>query len=137
SNPDFLFPGVSGAPGTADVTSSLFSTHRGNGTDDPKPIPDLSGPKAKLKIDQAPGAGKLEPFIHGLIVEEFDGPEPTPAVLAGLAVYVRALDPAQCPAGGDRPLTVASLMADVGRALAAAEGALKAGDRPTAVTMVA
>jgi hypothetical protein len=137
SNPDFLFPGVSGAPGTADVTSSLFSTHRGNGTADPKPIPDLSGPKAKLKIDQAVGAKKLEPFIHGLIVEEFDGPEPTPAVLAGLAAYVRALDPAHCPTGGDRPLTVASLMDDVGRALAAAAAALKAGDRPTAVTMVA
>ncbi|MDB5426011.1 MAG: hypothetical protein JWQ29_3427, partial [Phenylobacterium sp.] len=35
SNPDFQFPGISGAPGTADVTSSLFSTHRGNRLDDP------------------------------------------------------------------------------------------------------
>src|SRR5437899_8344601 len=47
TNPDFLFPGVSGAPGPADVTNSLFSTHRGNGVDDPNPIPDLSGPKAR------------------------------------------------------------------------------------------
>ena len=54
-NPDFRFPGVSGAPGTADVTSSLFSSHRGNGVDDPKPIPDLGGPKAALKVSQAPG----------------------------------------------------------------------------------
>ena len=64
TNPDFLFPGVSGAPGTADVTNSLFSTHRGNGIDDPKPIPDLSGPKAQLKVDQAPAdeeAGALHP----------------------------------------------------------------------------
>jgi hypothetical protein len=136
-NPDFRFPGVSGAPGTADVTSSLFSTHRGDGIDDPKPIPDLSGPKARLKVDQGLGAGKLEPFIHGLIVEEFDGPEPTPAVLAGLAAYVRALDPTHCPPGGDRRLTVASLMDDVRRALAAAEASLQAGDRATAVTLVA
>nr|QQZ49991.1 hypothetical protein JKL49_25640 [Phenylobacterium glaciei] len=53
SNPDFLFPGVSGPPGSADVTSSLFSSHRGDGIDDPVPIPDLSGPRAGLKVAPA------------------------------------------------------------------------------------
>src|SRR6185312_1516041 len=137
TNPDFLFPGVSGAPGTADVTSSLFSTHRGNGTADPKPIPDLSGPKAKLKISQVPAEKKLEPFIHGLITEEFDGPEPTPAVLDGLAAYVRALDPAACPAKARRPVDAALLMGDVRRALKAAQARAAAGDAATAVVMVA
>lgn len=137
SNPDFQFPGVSGAPGTADVTSSLFSTHRGNGVFDPKPIPDLSGPKTRLKVDQAPDAAKLEAFIHGLITEEFDGPEPTPATLAGLAAYVRALDPAACPTPPRQPLSVALLMADARRALHAAQASAATGDRPTAVVMVA
>jgi hypothetical protein len=137
NNPDFQFPGVSGAPGTADVTSSLFSTHRGNGTDDPRPIPDLSGPKAALKVDQAPANAKLEGFIRGLIVEEFDGPEPAPAVLEGLAAYVRALDPAACPANARRPLGVALLMGDARRALRTAQAMAARGDRPTAVTMVA
>lgn len=137
NNPDFQFPGVSGKPGTADVTNSLFSTHRGNGRDDPKPIPDLSGPKTRLKVDQAPATAKLEPFIHGLITEEFDGPEPTPAVLAGLAAYVRALDPAACPADPRQPLSVKLLMDDARRALAAAQAAQAQGDRPTAVTLVA
>ena len=91
TNPDFQFPGVSGAAGTADVTDSLFSSHRGDGLDNPKPIPDLSAPKEKLKIDQAPLSRALETFIHGLVTQEFDGPEPTPAVLEGLADYVRAL----------------------------------------------
>jgi hypothetical protein len=136
-NPDFHFPGVSGAPGTADVTNSLFSTHRGNGVDDPKPIPDLSGPKSKLKVSQAPAEKKLEPFIHGLITEEFDGPEPTPAVLEGLADYVRALDPAACPAKPREPLTVSLLMSDARRALKAAQVEAAAGDAPTAVVMVA
>jgi hypothetical protein len=136
TNPDFQFPGVSGAPGTADVTSSLFSSHRGDGIDDPKPIPDLSGPKARLKIAQAPADHALEPFIHGLIVEEFDGPEPSPAVLQGLADYVRALSPAACPAG-PQPVTVQALMADARRALSAARAAQARGDRPTAVLMVA
>lgn len=137
TNPDFLFPGVSGAPGTADVTNSLFSTHRGNGIDDPKPIPDLSGPRGKLKVDQDPAAKKLEPFIHGLITEEFDGPEPPAAVLQGLAAYVRDLDPAACPAKGREPVTAALLMGDVRRALRAARAEAEAGDAATAVVMVA
>lgn len=136
-NPDFQFPGVSGPPGTADVTSSLFSTHRGNRTDDPRPIPDLSGPRDRLKIDQAPGPRKLEAFIHGLITEEFDGPEPSPAVLDGLATYVRALSPAACPGSARRTVTVALLMDDARRALSAAQASARQGDRATAVTMVA
>jgi hypothetical protein len=136
-NPDFQFPGVSGPPGTADVTSSLFSTHRGNGVFDPKPIPDLSGPKTRLRVDQTPAGAKLETFIHGLVTEEFDGPEPTPATLAGLAAYVRALDPAACPTEPRQPLTVALLMADARRALTTAQETAGDGDRPTAVVMVA
>jgi hypothetical protein len=133
SNPDFQFPGASGAPGTADVTLSLFSSHRGNGVHDPRPIPDLSGPREKLKVASA----GLPRFIHGLIVEEFDGPEPPAAVLAGLADYVRALDPAACPRARAAPVTTAGLMEDTRRALAAAEAKLAEGDRSTAVLMVA
>ena len=79
ANRNFDFPGISGAPGTADVTASLFSTHRGDDIFDPVPIPDLGGPKAALKISQGRRPPALEHFIHGLITEEFDGPEPPPA----------------------------------------------------------
>jgi hypothetical protein len=137
NNPDFLFPGVSGAAGTADVTNSLFSTHRGNGVDDPKPIPDLSAPKAQLKVSQVPAEKKLEPFIHGLITEEFDGPEPSAATLEGLADYVRALNPAACPASPREPLGVTLLMSDVRRALRAAQSRAAAGDKATSIVMVA
>ncbi len=137
TNPDFLFPGISGAPGTADVTNSLFSTHRGNGIDDPKPIPDLSGSKSKLKISQVPAEKKLAPFIHGLITEEFDGPEPTPAVLDGLASYVRALNPVACPAKARQLLTASLLIADARRALNAAQAELSLGDNATSIVMVA
>jgi hypothetical protein len=94
-NPDFVFPGLSGAPGTADVTASLMSSHRGDGIFNPKPIPDLAGPPGTLKVSRSV-PGKLEAFIHGLVTEEFDGPEPPAEVLAGLAAYVRALSPAAC-----------------------------------------
>jgi len=137
TNPDFQFPGVSSAAGTADVTDSLFSSHRGDGIDNPKPIPDLSGPKAKLKIDQAPQGRALETFIHGLVTQEFDGPEPPPAVLEGLADYVRALQPQACPAAAREPVDVKLLMGDARRALAAARAEIAAGDAPSAILMLA
>jgi hypothetical protein len=136
ANHDLVLPGVSGPPGTADVTSSLFSSHRGDGIDNPKPIPDLAGPKAALKISQAPGAKALEGFIHGLVTQEFDGPEPPPAVLSGLAAYVRALTPAACPKGGGETIAARSDVDDARRAVTAALQALVRRDRATAAVMI-
>jgi hypothetical protein len=115
-NPDFLFPGLSGAPGTADVTSSLMSAHRGDGRANPVPIRDLGGPRALLKISRDPGDGALERFIRGLVVEEFDGPVPTTEVLAGLAAYVRALRPEGCRAS-ERPIRLVDRLGDVEEAV--------------------
>lgn len=132
-NRHFRFPGVSGAPGTADVTSSLFSTHRGNGIDDPKPIPNLSGPKTALKISQVPGDPALETFIRGLVVEEFDGRPPPPAVLKGLADYVRALRPEACPKPTEHPTSLDSVLDNARRAIAATQALLEKGDAAAAV----
>lgn len=87
-NPHFFLTGVSGEQGTADVTHSFFSALRGNGHFDPLPIPDLAQP-GKISRDEA--KGELEPFIRNLIVEEFGGAEPSPAILHALGSYVRAL----------------------------------------------
>jgi len=87
NNPHFQFSGVSGAPGTADVTHSFFSSHRGDGEFNPVPIPDLTKPG---KVSHAI-KGELEIFIRGLIVEEFDGAEPDTKALYALAAYVRAI----------------------------------------------
>jgi hypothetical protein len=136
TNPDFDFPGVSGAPGTADVTDSLFSSHRGDGIDNPKPIPDLGGPKSRLKVDQAPAGRALETFIHGLVTQEFDGPEPPPQVLDGLAAYVRALSPDACPRTATQPISAAGYLGDARRAVQAARAALARNDAATAALMV-
>jgi hypothetical protein len=132
NNPDFLFPGLSGAPGTADVTTSLFSSHRDDGIDNPKLIPDLSGPKAGLKVSQAPGDGALEGFIHGIVTQEFDGAEPPPAVMNGLAAYVRALSPDACPPAAREPLNTATYADNARRAVRAAIAALDHRDPQTA-----
>lgn len=132
-NPAFSFPGLSGAPGTADVTSSLMSSHRGDGAVNPKPIPDLASPGriSRDKVD-----GELERFIRGLIVEEFDGPEPPKAVLRGLADYVRAMDIKTCPPSVSR-LTLGGLLVEAGEAADAAGAAAEAGDRETMRLLVA
>jgi hypothetical protein len=136
TNPDFDFPGVSGPPGTADVTNSLFSSHRGDGIDNPKPIPDLGGAKAKLKVDQARAGRALETFIHGLVTQEFDGPEPPPQVLDGLAAYVRALSPGACPKARTQPITARGYLEDAQRAVRTARLALARGDDATAALMI-
>ena len=132
-NPGFHFPRLSGAPGTADVTSSLMSSHRGDGIANPKPIPDLTFDIPK--ISRVDGRG-LEAFIRGLIVEEFDGVPPSPDILKGLASYVRALDPAHCPSRHDQPYGLANALADYFLALGAAETALVDHDPETAIAML-
>jgi hypothetical protein len=119
-NPHFVFPGVSGAPGTADVTHSLMSKLRGDDAFNPKPIPTLYGSRRT----------ELEAFVRGLVVEEFDGPEPPRAVLAGLVDYVRALG-AAC--GGEAEVTLARRLRDVD---AAVEAARAAPDAATARAML-
>ena len=133
-NPDFAFPGLSGAPGTADVTSSLMSRTRGDGVANPKSIPSLVG---AATIDRMPGARTLENFVHGLVFEEFDGAEPPPRVLAGLTAYVRALRPAACPAEARRAVSVAHDLDAATRAVRAADAAFAAGDRAAGRLLVA
>lgn len=134
-NPDFHFPGLSGEPGTADTTSAVTSERRDDAHFNPRPIPSLTQGEGRQTVsrdkDQA-----LERFIHGLVVDEFAGPEPTPAVLKGLADYVRALRRESCPA---RPhaIMVQSRIDDAVRALDAAATASAAGDGATARTMIA
>ncbi len=136
TNRDFDFPGVSGAPGTADVTSSVFSAHRGDDIDDPRPIPDLGGLKSRLKVSQDAASPALRTFIGGLVTEEFDGPAPPSAVLDGLVAYVRALSPRDCDLTATPPIRVAGAIADVRRAIRAARSALARGDAATAVVMI-
>ncbi|HEY2710124.1 MAG TPA: hypothetical protein VGI95_18930 [Caulobacteraceae bacterium] len=136
TNPDFDFPGISGAPGTADVTTSVLSSHRGDGIDNPKPIPNLSGPKAALKVSQDPSSGALETFIDGIVTQEFDGNAPPSAVLHGLAAYVRQLSPGACPKAPSEPMTAGGALDDVVRAVRAALAALGRGDGASAALMI-
>lgn len=135
TNPHFLFPGVSGAPGTADVTSSLFSEVRGDGLANPVPIPDLAAPRETHKISRDDDAA-LAAFLRGLIVEEFAGPEPAPRILQGLTAYVRAIKPEACPAAPIQPRTAPAAIAQVLASVRAADAALSEKDAAAAITLL-
>ncbi|MDJ0643160.1 MAG: hypothetical protein QNJ15_10100 [Erythrobacter sp.] len=87
-NPHFQFPGVSGDPGTADISHSFFSKNLGNAEFDPVPIPDLAIPG---KIDHSAQSRELEQFIRTIVVDEFSGDEPGEYTVGALATYVRAV----------------------------------------------
>lgn len=93
-NADFFIAGVSGAPGTADVTSSLFSKVRGNGAFDPVPIPDLAARDGAQISDRK--SKLFEDKVRGLIVEEFDGQAPPDYVFDAVLAYLDSLDIAHC-----------------------------------------
>lgn len=135
SNPTFFFPGVSGEPGTADVTTTILSSHRGDGIFNPKPIPDLAAPEGKQLVSRDPASGKLEAFIYGVVVKEFDGPEPSVPVLDGLSAYVRAISAHTC--GPERAVSLATHLGDAGAAMDAAAHAWAKGDPATARLMIA
>jgi hypothetical protein len=129
-NQAFRFPGLSGDSGTADVTSSLMSSHRGNGLFDPKPIPDLALPG---KISRRSDDPALNNFIRGLIVEEFDGADPPQLILRGLGTYVRAIGGPEisqtgCDLARREALRLDSLVLDVSRSLKASRYAWTTGD---------
>lgn len=88
-NPSFVLAQASGKPGTADVTNSFFGAARGNGRFDPVRIPDLTT-AGKVRRDEQ--SRQLEAFIRNLIVEEFDGHEPSAASIDAIASYIRSIE---------------------------------------------
>jgi hypothetical protein len=134
ANAHFHFPGISGDPGTADVTASLMSEHRGDGIFNPKPIPDLGGDPARLKVKGTP---KLREFVRGLITQEFDGPEPSPAALDAIVAYVSALGPAACPKGAGPKITLNAKLSEVDSAADLARQSYAAGNAETGRELLA
>ena len=96
-NPNFVFQGISAAPGTADVTNALFGHQRADREFNPVPIPDLAGPEGQIQVDRDdPGA--LEAFLRAQIIEEFSGQPPSLDVIDDVAAYIRAINAQACPA---------------------------------------
>lgn len=126
SNADFYVEGLSSAPGTADVTTSIFSKVREDRTLNAKPIPDLVDRAARA--ESAHGIGD---FIESAVVDEFQGAAPPRAVIDGLVAYVSALQSAACDDDVVRQSPRRD-MRHVARALEVADEALARGDSAVA-----
>jgi hypothetical protein len=125
-NSDFYVEGLSAAPGTADVTSSIFSAVREDGALNAKPIPDLVD-----RASRAERAHGIEDFITSAVVDEFQGEPPPREVIDGLVAYVSSLQSSACEDETVR-LTPRRDMRHVARALAVADAALLRGDAAVA-----
>ncbi len=124
-NPDFFIDGLSGAPGTVDVTSRRFSKTRGDDRFNPKRIPSL--------LELVPAVGTAQParlatFVHGVIVDEFQGWQPAPTVMAALLAYVAALEPSACPSSGAVEIRLADDLKLIDRGASSLLAALQAQD---------
>lgn len=99
-NPEFQLDAVSGAPGTADVTSGLFSKVRADNTFNPVSIPDIARSEGRKKVDRRDRAA-LGTFVRGQIVEEFSGDEPSGRALDLLLTYLEHLDDREASCASD------------------------------------
>jgi hypothetical protein len=118
-NPYFALPELTDRPGAADVTSEWASQVRGDGVANPVDIPDLAGAGSRASFGRARDPS-LEHFVHGVIVEEFQGAPPPPEAFASLIAYLRALDACALT---NEPITLASAVDDVRRAVRASTNA--------------
>ena len=91
-NPYFVFQGVSGAPGTADVSHGLFGKARDDDLFNPVAIPDLGLPEGKIRVSRTDPPA-LHAFLRAQILEEFDGPLPSDQVIYDLAAYLASYEP--------------------------------------------
>lgn len=132
ANEHFFLPELTDRAGAADVTSEWASHVRGDGVMNAIDIPDLTGVGQRTALGRTRDPS-LDHFVHGVVVEEFQGAAPSPATMEALLAYLRALNADAC-AAGEAAITLRSAAGDVQRAVSAAE---TMDDRTTAGLLLA
>jgi hypothetical protein len=119
NNQKLYIPGSSGRPGTFDTTGSLFNEKADKHALDAVTIPSLRGARYLAPYGHDGRSASLRDFIRNVIVNEFAGPEPSPAVLDAMVVYIHDIDflPNPMLGAGGRLTAQASAAARRGEAL--------------------
>lgn len=112
----FFIPGLSGKPGSIDVSHAFWNLRGEDGIDNPIEIPDLRGVKTRDRFGQDRRTASLREFTRRVIVTEFSGAEPDPLLLDALIAYQEKLQPAPAVMV---PVTLRQDLADLSRHLAA------------------
>jgi len=92
SNPKLYIPGLSSRPGTFDTTGALFNGKADDHALDPVTIPSLRGARYLAPYGHDGRMGSLRDFVRNVIVNEFAGPEASPALLDAIVVYIQDID---------------------------------------------
>ncbi len=129
-NPDFYLEGLSGAPGTADVTSSLFSKTREDNVFNPVLIPTLVDIAGQDSFGVTAPQPSIHDFVASAVAEEFQGVA-TPTIIDGIVAYVAHLNAGFCPEG-ETAQTSARAVSDIARMLRTADTAMIRGEAATA-----
>jgi cytochrome c peroxidase len=105
-NARFFMPKMSTRPGNFDTTGPLFNPKADNLVLDPIRIPSLRGARYLAPYGHDGRMPSLRDFVRNVIVSEFAGPEPSPAVLDAIVAYIHDIDFLPNPAlGSDGRLT--------------------------------
>src|SRR5215472_14018090 len=91
-NPRLFVPGMSLRPGTFDTTGPIFNPLADNGVNDAVTTPSLRGARYLQPYGHDGRIASLRDFARGVIVNEFAGPEPAPAILDALVAYIDDID---------------------------------------------
>lgn len=91
-NAKLFFPGLSTHPGNFDTSSALFQPKADNGVLDPVTPPSLRGARYLYPYGHDGRLASLRDFVRNVIVNEFAGAEPSPAILDGLIAYIQDID---------------------------------------------
>jgi len=92
NNAKLYIPGSSSRPGTFDTTGGLFNAKADNHILDSLTIPSLRGARYMAPYGHNGRSASLRDFIRNAIVNEFSGPEPSPAILDAMVVYIQDID---------------------------------------------
>jgi di-heme cytochrome c peroxidase len=91
-NPRLFVPGLSHGPGTFDTTGAIFNPLTDNGVNDAVTTPSLRGARYLHPYGHDGRIASLRDFVRGVIINEFAGPEPLPAILDALVAYIEDID---------------------------------------------
>ena len=92
SNAKLFIPGLSTRPGNFDTTGALFNPKADNHVLDPVRIPSLRGARHLAPYGHDGRSASLREFVRNVVVGEFAGPEPSPAILDALVAYIQEID---------------------------------------------
>jgi cytochrome c peroxidase len=92
SNPKLFVPGMSTRPGNFDTSGPLFNPKANNLALDAVRIPSLRGARYLAPYGNDGRTASLREFVRNVIVVEFAGSEPSPAILDGLVAYIQDID---------------------------------------------